>query len=48
MQQENRFILILKKIGPPLIRVINALIYYLITLIKSTVSYAIKQIKMQQ
>lgn len=45
--EENRFLVILKKIGPPVIRAINILIYYILSLLKSIISYAIKQIRMQ-
>jgi hypothetical protein len=43
--EENRVKIFLKQIWPTVYRIINSTLYFLITLIKSTVSLAIKQIK---
>lgn len=42
---QNPFIIILKQIWPTIYRIINGFIYFVINLIKSTVVYAIRQIK---
>ncbi|MDO8639816.1 MAG: hypothetical protein Q7R53_02725 [bacterium] len=45
--EENKLKYLLIKIWPTIYRLINSLIYFIISLIKSIVSYSIKQIKGQ-
>lgn len=45
MKEPNQFIIVLKKIWPTVNRLINDFFYFLITLIKGIVKYAIRQVQ---
>lgn len=45
MQQDSRLMYILKTIWPPMYRFVNAILYFIITIVKNIVSGSIKQIK---
>ncbi len=45
MEEENKFKTILIKIWPAIYRVVNSFIYFLISLVKTIISIAVKQLK---
>ncbi len=45
MQEENKFLIILKQIWPTIYRVLNATLYFVFTVIRSLVKGGINQIK---
>jgi len=45
MEEENKFKTIAIKIWPTIYRIINSFIYFILSLIKTTVSIAVNQIK---
>lgn len=45
MEEENRFKTIIIKIWPAIYRIINGLLYFLLTLVRAIVKIAVNQLK---
>ncbi|MBI4080259.1 MAG: hypothetical protein HY430_00640 [Candidatus Levybacteria bacterium] len=45
MQQPNKFIILLKEIWPTIYRVINAIAFFLLMLVKNFIKFGMQQLK---